>query len=56
MSAIAKAVMHKFYRQAAGAPELELLDTEVEHFDVPLPFGPKWRGIGYWFRRRGSRA
>jgi SAM-dependent methyltransferase len=33
------------------APELELLDTEVQDGDVPLPFGPKVRAVGYRFRR-----
>jgi hypothetical protein len=33
------------------APELELLDTDVQDAEVPLPFGPKVRGISYHFRR-----
>lgn len=32
-------------------PELKLLQTEVTDFDAPMPFGPKVRGVGYWFRR-----
>lgn len=32
------------------APELELLDTEVVDGDVPLPFGPKVRAVGYRFQ------
>ena len=33
------------------APELELLDTDVQDAEVPLPFGPKVRGVSYHFRR-----
>lgn len=33
------------------APELRLVRTEVVDFEAPLPFGPKVRGIGYWFQR-----
>lgn len=33
------------------APELALVDTEVQDFAAPLPFGPTVRGIAYWFRR-----
>src|SRR5262245_23546854 len=33
------------------APELKLRETEVTDFAAPLPFGPRVRGIGYWFRR-----
>src|SRR5262249_61289873 len=33
------------------APELELLDTDVQDADVPLPFGPKVRSVSYHFRR-----
>ena len=40
---------------AIFAPELELLRTDVTDFDAPLPFGPKVRGVGYWFRRSSSR-
>jgi hypothetical protein len=36
-------------------PELKLLQTDVEDFDAPPPFGPRVRGIGYWFRRSNSR-
>lgn len=36
-------------------PELQLLRTDVTDFDAPLPFGPKIRGVGYWFRRSSSR-
>jgi len=34
------------------APELRLLKTEVTDFATPLPFGPRVRGVGYWFRRQ----
>ena len=37
------------------APELKLLQTEVTDFDAPMPFGPKVRGVGYWFKRSSSR-
>jgi SAM-dependent methyltransferase len=33
------------------APELELQETEVVDFEVPFPFGPVVRGVGYWFKR-----
>jgi hypothetical protein len=33
------------------APELELQEIEVVDFEVPFPFGPVVRGIGYWFKR-----
>lgn len=33
-------------------PELQLRDREVTDFDVPMPFGPVVRGVGYWFQRR----
>ncbi|HET8773383.1 MAG TPA: class I SAM-dependent methyltransferase [Thermoanaerobaculia bacterium] len=36
-------------------PEFELLQTEISDFDAPLPFGPRIRGVGYWFRRSSSR-
>ena len=32
-------------------PELQLVETEVNDFATPLPFGPFVRGVGYWFRR-----
>jgi SAM-dependent methyltransferase len=32
-------------------PEFDLVETEVNDFAAPLPFGPMVRGIGYWFRR-----
>jgi SAM-dependent methyltransferase len=34
------------------APELKLLETELTDFAAPLPFGPRVRGIGYWFCRK----
>jgi len=37
------------------SPELELLRTDVSDFDAPMPFGPKVRGVGYWFKRSSSR-
>src|SRR5262249_20186344 len=37
--------------QPIFAPELELLDTDVQDADVPLPFGPKVRSVSYHFRR-----
>lgn len=37
--------------RAIFEPELQLLETEVADFAVPLPFGPMVRGIGYRFRR-----
>jgi hypothetical protein len=36
------------------SPELELLDPEVTDADVPLPFGPTVRAVGYRFRRAGE--
>lgn len=36
-------------------PELELRRTDVTDLDVPMPFGPKVRGVGYWFKRSSSR-
>lgn len=33
------------------APELSLLGTQVEDFEVPIPFGPIVRGVGYRFAR-----
>jgi SAM-dependent methyltransferase len=40
--------------QRLFAPELTLVRSEAEDFDVPLPFGPKVRGVAYRFRGRAS--
>lgn len=34
------------------APELALRRADPSDFEVPRPFGPVVRGVGYWFRRR----
>jgi SAM-dependent methyltransferase len=39
------------FLQRLFAPELELVDKEVTDGEVPLPFGPIVRGVGYRFRR-----
>jgi SAM-dependent methyltransferase len=36
------------------APELELIDTHVNDFRAPLPFGPTVRALGYRFQRRAT--
>jgi SAM-dependent methyltransferase len=42
--------------QRLFAPEFCLIETEVNDFSAPIPFGPTVRGIGYWFRRDISPA
>src|SRR5262249_13825429 len=37
--------------QPTFAPELGPLATHVQDAEVPLPFGPKVRGVSYHFRR-----
>jgi SAM-dependent methyltransferase len=34
------------------APELSLRRADVSDFEVPRPFGPVVRGVGYWFRAK----
>jgi SAM-dependent methyltransferase len=36
-------------------PELALRETEVTQFGAPFPFGPRIRGVAYWFRRKPRR-
>jgi cyclopropane fatty-acyl-phospholipid synthase-like methyltransferase len=38
---------------ALFSPELTLRRSDVNDFEVPFPFGPVVRGVGYWFRRSG---
>jgi len=40
--------------QRLFAPELSLVRSEAEDLDVPLPFGPKVRGVAYRFERAPS--
>lgn len=36
-------------------PEFALRETEISRIAAPFPFGPKVRGVSYWFRRKPRR-
>lgn len=36
-------------------PELALRETDVTTIPAPFPFGPKVRGVAYWYRRKPRR-
>jgi SAM-dependent methyltransferase len=37
-------------------PDLALREREISEIHAPFPFGPKVRGVAYWFRRKPKTA